>query len=225
MSQSSNKTETRWNVPYFKPLGKSHTPSEEGKMLALLALSHTVVEHRLYLAMKSELNAQKETFGSFGIRRLMRLTGLSSYSSIRRGCLGLVGKLSVETVSNGDPNLKSLYRVYPPPEVFARRRAAVIDPYPKGIQEYASNSIFGLVVEGVVERRELSRREALVSLCCAEGLSNAQIGKKLEISEKTVKYHLRSIFIKLGVKRRSELVGRLLQNNNEKKDGTNGNFM
>lgn len=191
-------------------------------MLALLALSHTIVEHRLYMAMWSELKAEKKKLGAFGIRHLMRLTGLSSYSSIRRGCLGLINKLSVEAAGNGDQNLKSLYRVFPPVEVFARRRAAVIDPYPKGIQEYASNSIFGLVVEEVIERRDLSRREALVSLCCAEGLSNAEIGEKLEISEKTVKYHLRSIFIKLGVKRRSELVGRFLPYNNGNKNGKNG---
>ncbi len=191
-------------------------------MLALLALSHTIVEHRLYLAMWSELKAEKKILGSFGIRYLMRLTGLSSYSSIRRGCLGLVNKLSVEAVSNGDPNLKSLYRVYSPDEVFTRRRAAIIDPYPKEIQGYESSNVFGLLIEEVIERRDLSRREALVSLCCAEGLSNAEIGERLGISEKTVKYHLRSIFFKLGVKRRAELVGRLLPDSTHKKNGTNG---
>jgi hypothetical protein len=43
-----------------------------------------------------------------------------------------------------------------------------------------------------------------------EGLSNAEIGRRLQISEQTVKSHLRRVFDKFGVKRRTELVSRLL---------------
>lgn len=223
MHHSSDKPETTQSVPVFRPFGKRFAPSEAGKMLAMLALSHTIVEHRLYLAMWSELAVEGKQFGSFGIRRLMGLTGLSSYGSIRRGCLGLINKLSVETISNGEPDQRSLYRVFSPYEVFARRRAAIHDPSRKEIQDFEWSNIFDLVVERVVERRDLSRREAMVSLCCAEGLSNAEIGKKLGISEKTVKYHLRHVFIKLDVKRRSELVGRLLPDSNRSGKRGNGN--
>jgi len=41
-------------------------------------------------------------------------------------------------------------------------------------------------------------------------MTNAQIGDRLCISEQTVKFHLRHIFIKYGVKRRAELISRLL---------------
>jgi DNA-binding CsgD family transcriptional regulator len=72
----------------------------------------------------------------------------------------------------------------------------------------------------VVERNDLSRREALVILCCALGLSNAEIGARLHISEQTVKSHLRQVFDKFGVKRRTELVSRLLtQRSIRKKNG------
>jgi DNA-binding CsgD family transcriptional regulator len=43
-----------------------------------------------------------------------------------------------------------------------------------------------------------------------EGLTNAEIGLRLLVSEQTVKFHLRHIFIKFGVKRRAELISRLL---------------
>ncbi len=69
---------------------------------------------------------------------------------------------------------------------------------------------FNLAIENVVGRDDLSRREALVILCCVEGLSNGEIGERLNISEQTVKFHLRYIFDKFSVRRRTELVSNLL---------------
>jgi DNA-binding CsgD family transcriptional regulator len=65
-------------------------------------------------------------------------------------------------------------------------------------------------IECVTDFHGLSRREAQVALCCVEGLTNIEIGGRLHISEQTVKYHLRHIFVKYKVKRRTELVSRLL---------------
>jgi DNA-binding CsgD family transcriptional regulator len=178
--------------------------------MALLALSHTPIEHQLYQAMLDELRAVRGRVGVFGVRRLMILTGLRSYSSVRRGCLGLLNKLSIESARNGDPQQRAAYVVFSPEEIFARRRAAGVAPYPKEAQVCEGNAALALAVESIVRRHDLSRREALVILCCAEGMSNAEIGAKLHISEQTVKFHLRHIFIKFGVKRRTELVSRLL---------------
>jgi DNA-binding CsgD family transcriptional regulator len=61
-----------------------------------------------------------------------------------------------------------------------------------------------------MENTSLSRREAQVALCCVEGLTNAEIGLRLLVTEQTVKFHLRNIFVKFGVKRRGELIFRLL---------------
>jgi len=44
-----------------------------------------------------------------------------------------------------------------------------------------------------------------------EGLTNAAIGTRLQVSEQTVKFHLRNIFVKFGVKRRAELVSRMFR--------------
>jgi DNA-binding NarL/FixJ family response regulator len=55
-------------------------------------------------------------------------------------------------------------------------------------------------------RPELTRREVEVLRCVAEGLSNPDIGRRLFISEATVKSHLTRIFDKLGVADRTAAV-------------------
>jgi DNA-binding NarL/FixJ family response regulator len=50
----------------------------------------------------------------------------------------------------------------------------------------------------------LSDREAAVLAAVARGLSNREIGRQLWISEQTVKFHLRNVYIKLGVSSRTE---------------------
>ena len=208
----SNPTDV---VHQAHPTSEYHDLMKDKQAMALLAFSHTPIEHRLYQAMLAETTAAQTRSGQFSVRRLMLLTGLNSYSTIRRARTGLISKLSIgcqESVSNGNSTGQPqvVYSVFTPEEIFARRRAAGLKPYLKDVQAYDSSSIFGSIIERLVDRHDLSRREAQVALCCAEGLTNAQIGERLFISEQTVKFHLRHIFIKFNVKRRAELVARLL---------------
>jgi LuxR family maltose regulon positive regulatory protein len=53
----------------------------------------------------------------------------------------------------------------------------------------------------------LTEREMEVATLAAKGLSNREIASKLFISEATVKYHLRNVFSKLDIDRRSKLAG------------------
>ncbi|MDB5609906.1 MAG: helix-turn-helix transcriptional regulator [Bradyrhizobium sp.] len=54
----------------------------------------------------------------------------------------------------------------------------------------------------------LSRRETGILTLIAEGLSNKEIARSLDIGPETVKSHLKSVFTKLGVERRAQAVSR-----------------
>ena len=61
-------------------------------------------------------------------------------------------------------------------------------------------------------RSTLSKREMEVLLLVKDGLSNPQIGEKLDLSTKTVENHVRSILQKLGAKNRTEAVVLAIKN-------------
>ena len=208
-----------FGVPVSLPLD---TELEHPKVaeMSLLALSHTAIEHRLYEAMLNHTLATRQITDRFSVRRLLVLTGLRSYGSVRRGCSGLTDKLSIEILDQNEAQSGALYRVFTPAEIFARRRAAGIAPYPNQLESYEGNRAFRLLLQRVVGCAELSRREAFVVLCCAEGLSNDEIGQRLCISALTVKSHLRNIFDKFQVKSRTELVSQfLMQRSKWRKNG------
>jgi DNA-binding CsgD family transcriptional regulator len=204
--------------PKTYPLGEKIDQPADGPTLALVALSHTPVERRLYAAMLAAMNQQTDGSANrrdvFTVRSLMELTGIVSLSTIRRGLEGLVAKFSLErevkSNGNGARENTAAYHVFTPEEVLTRREERGIKSYAKGIGSSAGGRSFERVIQRIVDNKNLSRREAQVALCCVEGLTNAEIGSRLLVSEQTVKFHLRHIFIKFGVKRRAELISRLL---------------
>lgn len=76
-------------------------------------------------------------------------------------------------------------------------------PEPNGIhqkEELSQNSEFDF--------SQLSRREKEVARLAAKGYTNAQIAEALFISTETVKSHMNSIFEKLGISSRKELLSK-----------------
>jgi DNA-binding NarL/FixJ family response regulator len=63
-----------------------------------------------------------------------------------------------------------------------------------------------VLVDANSARVELTERELDVLNALADGLSNKAIGKRLWLSEQTVKFHLTSIYRKLGVSSRTEAI-------------------
>lgn len=59
----------------------------------------------------------------------------------------------------------------------------------------------------------LTQRERQVASLICQGLQNEEVGKRLFISETTVRHHLTSIFAKIGVSNRLELTIFLYRNN------------
>ena len=194
------------------PLGEKNERAD-GPARAMVALSHTPVERRLYASMLLALDSVGNGGQLFTVRSLMQLTGIQSLSTVRRGLEGLVSKFSVEREgrahADGPRDQSVAYRVFPPEEVIARRNENGFVTYDKGMNNGNGRS-FERVIQRVADNKNLSRREAQVALCCVEGLTNAEIGQRLMVTEQTVKFHLRHIFVKFGVKRRAELISRLL---------------
>ena len=53
---------------------------------------------------------------------------------------------------------------------------------------------------------EFTQREREVTELIANGLTNAEIGRRIFVSESTAKFHVRNVMRKLGVHSRAEVV-------------------
>lgn len=213
MSDSRSPLPTDAALPSVTyPLGEAYGSLDVDKARAILSLSHTPMEEKLYCVMLNETTARGVSVGAFSIRRLMMLTGHTSYSTIRRARSGLLQKLSIEGLGyrDGVASRERYFRIFPPTEIFARRQRAGLSPYPSEVEAYQNHSALSDVLERLAGQFNLSRREAQVALICAEGKTNAEIGARLGVGTETVKFHLRNIFTKFGVRRRTELISRLL---------------
>jgi DNA-binding CsgD family transcriptional regulator len=81
-----------------------------------------------------------------------------------------------------------------------------------GIEAFAERARRELQATGETARKrsletnnELTAQEAQIARLARGGLSNPEIGTRLFISPRTVKYHLRKVFTKLGITSRTEL--------------------
>jgi DNA-binding CsgD family transcriptional regulator len=85
-----------------------------------------------------------------------------------------------------------------------------------GAQPFAERARIELVATGervrrrtVETRDDLTAQERQIAQLARDGLSNPEIATRLFLSPRTVEWHLRKVFIKLGVSSRKELRGAL----------------
>jgi DNA-binding CsgD family transcriptional regulator len=81
-----------------------------------------------------------------------------------------------------------------------------------GMEAFAERARRELLATGETARKrtvettlELTAQEALIARLARDGLSNPEIGARLFISPRTVKYHLRKVFMKLDITSRNQL--------------------
>jgi DNA-binding CsgD family transcriptional regulator len=211
--QSGIPVDDSLTPPHLAYPHQIQTENGSNLLMALLSLSHSKTEHKIYLALYEDTRSNGTTAGRFNIRQIMCLSDLNSYNTARRGLQGLVEKRSVERKASDaqEKQLDSEYIVFRPDEIFSRRISLGLEPYPHAFARQGSQSSFDSAVECLASIHNISRREGQVAWSCAQGLTNAEIGSKLCISEQTVKFHLRHVFIKLGVRRRGELIAKFAQ--------------
>lgn len=128
--------------------------------------------------------------------RVLVLTGVQNPDShrraIRRGAMGIVLKEHA-----ADQLLKAINKVYEG-EVWIERSMMG-----SMIQELSKPP---LVDPELAKIESLTHREREVIALIGEGLKNKQVGERLFISETTVTHHLSSVFSKLEVSDRLELI-------------------
>jgi DNA-binding CsgD family transcriptional regulator len=81
-----------------------------------------------------------------------------------------------------------------------------------GAEGFAERAERELLATGETARKrvvetssQLTPQEAQVARLAGDGLSNPEIGARLFISPRTVQYHLRKVFTKLGINSRMQL--------------------
>jgi DNA-binding CsgD family transcriptional regulator len=85
-----------------------------------------------------------------------------------------------------------------------------------GMEAFAERTRIELLATGekararsVETRDSLTAQERQIALMAREGLSNPEIGSRLFLSPRTVEWHLRKVFGKLGIRSRRELASAL----------------
>jgi len=170
-------------------VGASATAS--GALDALARVGPDVILLDLDLGEEDGLAWLPRIAGAAPAARVLILTALRDRArdeeALRAGARGLVLKDTAPEVLLQAIRSLAAGALWFDPRVLAAPRAAPAQPQPPGLAQ-------------------LTPREREIVGLVAEGLRNEEVGRRLGITEKTVRNHLTAVFQKLGVSGRLELV-------------------
>ena len=152
-----------------------------------------------------ELDLLPELLSVAGDARVIVLSGLRDAEIHHRAVsLGAVGLVHKEKAAS---ELQKAIRKVHDGEVWLDRSLTA-----KVIANMSRSKSRKTVDPGMMKILALTEREREVATLLCDGLKNKEIGKKLFISETTVRHHLTSVFAKLEVSSRFELIIFLYKN-------------
>jgi len=181
------------------PLGQARVLLAQGKPEAALTILETLHQQRethgyqadrLKVLVLQALALQADRQTEEAVRALAEALALAEPGDLRRTFL-----------DEGQPMATLLHRVL---SKSSESPTAYVHQLLVGLQETAESP--GLVTQPVIE--PLSQRELEVLRLIAAGLSNQEIADQTYVALSTVKWHIRNIYGKLGVKSRTQAIAR-----------------
>ena len=153
----------------------------------------------LDLGDENGLDLLPELIAAVPDARIILLTGLRDPEVQRRaillGAMGLVSKQKA-----ADTVIRAIEKVYAGEVWLDRAMIASI------LNDRVNSSVAPNQSAETLRIAKLTEREREVIRLIGEGIKNRQIAERMSISEATVRHHLTSVFAKLGVTDRFELV-------------------
>ena len=183
-------------------MGMTVVGEAENRREALVAIAHMppdIILLDLDLGDENGLDLLPELLTAAPDARIILLTGLRDAEIQRRailqGAMGLVSKQKA-----ADTVIRAIEKVYAGEVWLDRAMIASI------LNDRITNGGAAEQPANAPQISKLTDREREVIQLIGEGIKNRQIAERLYISEATVRHHLTSIFAKLGVADRFELV-------------------
>ena len=174
----------------------------ENRRESLAAIAHEIPDIILLdldLGDENGLDLLPDLLAAVPDARIILLTGLRDIEVQRRaillGAMGLVSKQKA-----ADTVIRAIEKVYAGEVWLDRTMIASI------LNDRVSTSVAPEQNAEAQRIAKLTEREREVIQLIGEGIKNRQIAARLYISEATVRHHLTSVFAKLGVTDRFELV-------------------
>jgi LuxR family maltose regulon positive regulatory protein len=178
-------------------LGQQARPDEAIAILQQLQREAEAMQHRQFLIrIAIHLSAVQLSSGK----------AAEAVSRFRRVLAACAAAGLYQTVLDETPLISDLLRTIQESGNVKTDLIPYIDRLVAGLQRGRQDRL--APASGAPILSALSPRETGILTLIAEGLSNKEIARNLDIGPETVKSHIKSVFTKLGVERRAQAVSR-----------------